>query len=158
MNTIREVKTVVIPYNAYIPALGINGPVEIPVTLETQKISDILSRKIPVYEVLKDNTRLKLDLINYNKKTSELSSLEVRYEPVKKKDKTNIISISDDNVKAKSMEELLKRSTINTSDTPKVTLKPDVVDPTPIPVMNVEKPKKNFINKKNTEEEIVESK
>lgn len=159
MRTVKEIKTVVIPFNNYISELGVYGPIDIPVKLETQRISNILSRKIPVYEILKDGSKLKLDLVNYNKKTSELSSLELVSESNKKKNNIDVISISDEEVKSRSVEELLKRSTLPKEEK-KIVEKPQEVNKAiPINNINKDKPKKNFIEKKEIiEDEIIDRK
>lgn len=62
-----KVKNIVIPYNGPIPTRGgAYGPVTMPYLEDTSAIAALLCRNIPVEEVLKDGTRIRLELNNYN--------------------------------------------------------------------------------------------
>lgn len=161
MRVTKEVKKVVIPYNHHIPFLGVSGPIDNPITLETKVIFDILSRKIPVYEYMLDGSKVKLNLVNYNKKFSSLSSYELIYDNVKKSNNNNVITLSDERVKSSSVEEILRRSTLPPEEKKEVIKEEPKKDP--ISVINVlpDKPKKNYIHDKHKpviEEEQLDTK
>ena len=62
-----KVKNIVIPYHGPIPTRGgAYGPVTMPYLEDTSAIAAMLCRNIPVEEVLKDGTRVRLELNNYN--------------------------------------------------------------------------------------------
>jgi hypothetical protein len=117
MKALTLKKRIVIPYDGYIPLKGVNGPVTVPYMETFENISKLLMGRMPVKEVLKDGTKVDLNLMNYDKENSwNASSTEKKYEAVvptrdglnsKKRNKT--IIVTDDDVKAASMESLLSR-------------------------------------------------
>jgi hypothetical protein len=112
-------KKIVIPYNGYIALKGVNGPITVPYMETFENISRLLMARMPVQEVLSDGTKIALDLINYDKENSwNASSTEKKYEAVTYSNgklnsapnkKKNPIIVTDEDVKAKSVETLLKR-------------------------------------------------
>lgn len=113
MKKLVKRKKIIIPYNGYIRPIGVSGPVEIPYMETFERISEMLMRRIPVYEVLNDGTKVKLNLRNYDKDNgdSDTSSVRKTYEPTNAKRKTRTKQIDDDDVSVKSLKHILKSST-----------------------------------------------
>jgi len=107
-------KKIVIPYNGYIAPLKINGPVDVPYMETYDNIGKLLMSKLPVYEVLNNGEKVKITLMNYDKKNSEdteNSSARSEYnKPYRKKDNKPTI-VTDDDVKSSSMANILAAST-----------------------------------------------
>ena len=105
-------KKIIVPHNGYIGMLGKNGPIEIPYMETVQRIGEMIMRRLPVYEILSDGSKVKLTLQNYDKENcSSGTGLVQTYEPSKRNKKSETIVVSDEDVKAKSIETVLSEST-----------------------------------------------
>lgn len=107
-------KKIVIPYNGYIAPLKINGPVDVPYMETYENIAKLLMSKLPVYEVLNNGEKVKINLLNYDKKNSEDSennSARSEYEKSYRKKDNKPTIVTDDDVKATSMANILANST-----------------------------------------------
>ena len=119
MKAVTLKKKIIIPYNGYIPLKGVNGPIVIPYMETFDNISKLLLSRMPVKEVLTDGTTVDLNLVNYDKENSwNASSTEKKYEAVtyhrgtlrSVSKQAAPILVTDEDVKAKSMEAVLDKS------------------------------------------------
>ena len=117
MKAVTLKKKIIIPYDGYIPLKGVNGPVLVPYMETFENIGKLLNGRIPVKEVLKDGTKIDLNLMNYDKENSwNASSTEKKYEPVTHRHgkivspkKSKVIVVTDEDAKAETMDALLSR-------------------------------------------------
>lgn len=86
-------KKIIIPYNGRIRLKGnIMGPIEIPYMEDIKMICKLIMDKYPVYEVLKDGSKVKLTLINYNEDLNpETTSMTKEYKQVSVKESKELI-------------------------------------------------------------------
>lgn len=114
MNKVVQRKKIIIPYNGYIHALGVHGPVEIPYMETLENIAKMLMRRIPVYEIISGGSKVKLTTTNYKKNNGgDGDDVKKTYEPVnaKKKKKSSTICITDEDLEEKSLSAILRNST-----------------------------------------------
>lgn len=107
-------KNIVIPHKAFIPPLNAYGPIEMPYMETLEKIAQIIQLGIKVQEVQKDGTKVTLDMLNFDKKINDKSSLTSGYESLVQKPfgkKKAVTVISDEDVENKSVEKMLTAST-----------------------------------------------
>lgn len=113
MKKVQQRKKIIIPFSGYIGVLGVIGPVEIPYMETLETIAKLLMRRIPVYEITSDGTKVKLTMSNYRKNNgSEEDSIKKTYEPTNaSKKKANVITVTDEEIESSSIKNLLKNST-----------------------------------------------
>lgn len=107
-------KKIVIPYNGYIAPLKINGPVDIPYMETYDNIANLLMAKLPVYEVLNNGKKVKINLLNFDKTNSdnvEDSSARSEYNKPYRVKSNNTTIVTDEDVAASSMANILAQST-----------------------------------------------
>ena len=127
MKALTLKKRIIIPHNGFIPLKGINGPVTVPYMETFENISKLLMDRMPVKEVLRDGTTIDLNLMNYDKENSwNASSTEKKFEAVqpisgnrvKTPKQSKLIIVTDDDVKAASMDGILSRAMEANTKTP----------------------------------------
>jgi len=156
MKAVTLKKKIIIPYDGYIPLKGINGPVTVPYMETFENISKLLMSGMPVKEVLRDGTKIDLTLMNYDKENSwNASSTEKKYEsvtPVKGelvsgRKKNKVIIVTDEDVKAASMDSILSRGIKASAETSSDSAKSNVYEHGDAGTKMNNKPNKNKKNK-----------
>jgi hypothetical protein len=113
MKKVQQRKKIIIPFSGYIGILGVIGPVEIPYMETLETIAKLLMRRIPVYEITSDGSKVKLTMSNYRKNNgSKEDAIKKTYEPSNtSKKKVNVITVTDEEIEESSIKNLLKNST-----------------------------------------------
>ena len=114
MKTFVRKKRVMVPYNGYIPMLGITGPVDVPYWESTTRISNMIMRHIPVVEVLSNGETVELTIQNYDTENNPSGSdTKSVYEAVKVNEYNSdneTIVVTDEDVKASHISTTLAKS------------------------------------------------
>ena len=138
-------KRIVVPFVGLIEVLGCSGPIEVPFELEVDKIGEIIAARFPVVEILKDGTRVKLSMDNYDRENGEPGNesmiISTRRTNRKKENDAKVNEITDEMAEEKRLENLLLASTKRQN--PKFT-EEKIVNKVPAEKIEVKKDKKKF--------------
>lgn len=116
MKVLVKRKKIIIPYKGLVAPFAITGPIDNPYMEDVEKIHELVMRNYPVVEILKDGTRVKLNVTNYDRENGEGSnaSMVISYEArgSKSRNKDNsVISIGEDDMVENKVAKMIANST-----------------------------------------------